>query len=189
MNPRCPYSVVRTIGHRPDRPLVRPLDWRNVSGGRSRQLLRNMEHTQAVHAFVAALARQADSLGWDLEQIDPPRRASGTDRPSEKGVEALPARAWGCAPSIPTPSASCTGARRPGPSSWSGSAGPCVPPQWLPGSPPMRPATMDTRLAPNLRYYSTRRPTDDHGVRGLREIAGEALTSYLGLSDTQISYG
>ena len=29
----------------------------------------------------------------------------------------------------------------------------------------VRPATMATRLAPYLRYYSTRRPTDDHGVR------------------------
>ena len=51
-------------------------DWRNVSGGRSRQLLRNVEHTGAVHAFVAALARQAHALGWELAQIDPPRIAS-----------------------------------------------------------------------------------------------------------------
>ena len=33
-----------------------PLDWRNVSGSRSRQLLRNLEHTGAVHRFLAALA-------------------------------------------------------------------------------------------------------------------------------------
>ena len=31
-----------------------PADWRNVSGARSRQLLRNVEHTEAVHAFIAA---------------------------------------------------------------------------------------------------------------------------------------
>ena len=41
-----------------------PFDWRNVSGGRSRQLLRNIEHTAAVHAFVAALARQVGLLGY-----------------------------------------------------------------------------------------------------------------------------
>ena len=40
-------------------------DWRSVSGRRSRQLLRNMEHTGAVHGFMAALARQARELGWE----------------------------------------------------------------------------------------------------------------------------
>ena len=29
----------------------------------------------------------------------------------------------------------------------------------------MRPATMAERIAPYLRYYSSRRPTDDHGVQ------------------------
>ena len=29
----------------------------------------------------------------------------------------------------------------------------------------MRPATMASRLAPYLRYYSSHRPTDDHGVQ------------------------
>ena len=53
-----------------------PLEWRNVTGGRSRQLLRNIEHTGAVHAFVAALARQALALGWELAQLDPPMSAS-----------------------------------------------------------------------------------------------------------------
>ena len=51
-------------------------DWRSVSGRRSRQLLRNMEHTEAVHGFMAALARQARALGWEVPQLDPPRRAS-----------------------------------------------------------------------------------------------------------------
>ena len=39
-------------------------DWRNVSGRRSRQLLRDMQHTAAVHAFIAALATQARDTGW-----------------------------------------------------------------------------------------------------------------------------
>ena len=29
----------------------------------------------------------------------------------------------------------------------------------------MRPSTMSDRLAPYLRYYSSHRPTDDHGTR------------------------
>ena len=29
----------------------------------------------------------------------------------------------------------------------------------------MRPTTMAARIAPYLRYYSSHRPTDDHGVR------------------------
>ena len=44
---------------------ARPMDWRNVTGGRSRQLLRNLDHTAAVHGFLAALARQARALGWE----------------------------------------------------------------------------------------------------------------------------
>ena len=53
-----------------------PPAWRNVSSRRSRQLLRNVDHTGAVHWFVAALARQSRTLGWEIAQIDPPHRAS-----------------------------------------------------------------------------------------------------------------
>ena len=53
-----------------------PLTWRNVHGSRSRQLLRNQEHTQAVHWFLAVLANQSRSQGWKVVQFDPPRRAS-----------------------------------------------------------------------------------------------------------------
>ena len=52
-----------------------PFAWRNVSGRRSRQLLRNLEHTAAVHGFVAGLARQARGEGWEVLQLDPPHRA------------------------------------------------------------------------------------------------------------------
>ena len=50
--------------------------WRDVAGRRSRQLLRNIEHTAAVHSFIAALATQSRALGWELIQLDPPHRAS-----------------------------------------------------------------------------------------------------------------
>ena len=53
-----------------------PMTWRNVSGSRSRQLLRNAEHTGAVHKFLAALVEQARAAGWKIVQLDPPHRAS-----------------------------------------------------------------------------------------------------------------
>ena len=53
-----------------------PFDWTNVAGGRSRQLLRNLEHTAAVHSFLAAMTTQAALLQWEVVQMDPPRRAS-----------------------------------------------------------------------------------------------------------------
>ena len=55
---------------------ARPLDWRNLTGGRSRQLLRNLEHTAAVHGFLSALTRQCRALAWEIAQLDPPHRAS-----------------------------------------------------------------------------------------------------------------
>ncbi len=93
-----------------------PFDWRSVTGRRSRQLLRNIEHTEAVHAFAAALSRQALALGWEVAQLARPEGRRGTS-----------ATRAGCAPSTPTPSASCAEAPRHGPSSWSGSAAPCGP--------------------------------------------------------------
>ena len=53
-----------------------PLEWRNVSGARTRQLLRHLDHTEAVHGFAARLVRQARSMDWDVAQLDPPQRAS-----------------------------------------------------------------------------------------------------------------
>ena len=38
-------------------------DWRNVSGRNSRQLLRNIDHTAAVHAFLAAMTGQGPAPG------------------------------------------------------------------------------------------------------------------------------
>ena len=125
-----------------------PLDWRNVSGRRSRQLLRNVEHTAAVHAFIAALARQSRSLGWELEQIDPPLRASRYFRHG-----GLPARAGGTRSIHPD----AFGVLRRGPETWPFLL------EWERRA--VRPTTMADRLAPYLRYYSTHRPTDDHGAQ------------------------
>ena len=119
-----------------------PEDWRNVSGRGSRQLLRNVEHTAAVHAFIAALAQQARSLGWELSQLDPPFSASRYFRHSG-GPRSVNPDAFGIL--------------RRGPNAWPFFL------EWERRA--VRPATMAQRLAPYLRYYSSPRPTDDHGVQ------------------------
>ena len=117
-------------------------DWRNVSGRRSRQLLRTIEHTAAVHGFMAALAEQARSLGWETVQLDPPHRASRHFRHGDR-LRAIHPDAFGVL--------------RRGNFTWSFFL------EWERRA--VRPKTMADRLAPYLRYYSTRRPTDDHSVR------------------------
>ena len=119
-----------------------PLDWRNVSGSRSRQLLRNLDHTEAVHGFMAALAVQARRLGWEVVQLDPPHRASRyfrhgerlhSVRPDAFGLLRREGRAW------------------PFFLEWERRA--------------VRPVTMRRRLAPYLRYFASERPLEDHGAR------------------------
>ena len=121
-----------------------PLTWRNASGRRSRQLLRNAEHTDSVHCFVAALSRQARSQSEEIVQIDPPRRASRyfwhydklrSVQPDAFGVLRRAGKAW------------------PFFLEWERRA--------------VRPVTMVARIAPYLRYYSSHRPTDDHGTPSL----------------------
>ena len=135
------------------------LQWRNVTGGRSRQLLRNIEHTAAVHAFIAALASQAHALCWELGQIDPPGKASRYFR-HEGGMRSVNPDAFGVL--------------RRGPANrhffleWERRA--------------VRPSTMEGRLAPYLRYYSSHGPVDDHGDEPSVLIVFEddiAATSFL----------
>ena len=115
-----------------------------VSGRRSRQLLRDLEHTVAVHRFTAALNRQAKGLGWEVEQLDPPHRASRYFRHYGR-PRALHPDAFGML-------------RR----------GDQLRPFFLEYERrAVRPATMAQRLAPYLRYYSSHRPADDHGHRPL----------------------
>ena len=118
------------------------LEWRNVSGRRSRQLLRNTEHTEAVHAFIAALSRQARSLGWEPAQLDPPMRAAKHFRHMD-GLRSVHPDAFGVLrrDSVTWPLFL----------EWERRA--------------VRPSTMAARLAPYLRYYSSHRPTDDHGAQ------------------------
>ena len=115
--------------------------WRTVSGRRSRQLLRDVEHTTAVHGFVAALSRQARVLGWEIDQLDPPKRASRYFW-HFGGMRSVHPDAFGML--------------RRGRTAWPFFL------EWERRA--VRPVTMAARLAPYLRYYSSHRPVDDHGA-------------------------
>lgn len=119
-----------------------PFSWRNVSGAASRSLLRNIEHTEAVHWFVAALASQARSKGTDIVQLDPPHSASKYFRHDGK-LRSIHPDAFGVlrrgATTVPFFL------------EWERRA--------------VRPGTMAARLAPYLRYSSSKQPVDDHGFQ------------------------
>ena len=119
-----------------------PYSWRNLSGSRSRQLLRNIEHTAAVHGFLAALTGQARHLGWEGVHLDPPRRASRHFRHDDRMRAVYP---------------DAFGVLRKEDTTWSFFL------EWERRA--VRPSTMATRLAPYLRYYSSHRPIDDHGAK------------------------
>ena len=120
---------------------ARALTWRNVTGTKSRQLLRNLGHTAAVHGFLAALARQARATGWQVEQIDPP---SGASRYFRLGL------------SLRSVNPDAFGVLSKGGVTWPFLL------EWERRA--VRPATILERLAPHMRYFATHRPIDDHGV-------------------------
>lgn len=115
--------------------------WRGVSGARSRQLLRHLAHTESVHRFVAQLAKQATAAGCDLFQLDPPPRASRYFR-LDGVVRSIHPDAFTMLNVNDAVNAFFLEYERRAD----------------------RPAMMRERLAPYLRYFSTRRPLEDHGV-------------------------
>ena len=118
----------------------RPFGWRNIVGARSRQLLRHLKHTEAVHQFVSQVAKQASERGHVLTQLDPPHRASRYFR-YEGAVRSIhPDAYFRLLTSDGRQAFFLEYERRAD-----------------------RPSTMRDRLAPYLRYYSTRRPLEDHG--------------------------
>ena len=91
---------------------------------------------------MAASAGQALALGWEIVQLDPPRRASRHFRHGDRLRSVHP---------------DAFGVLRRGSVTW---------PFFLERERrAVRPVTMAARLAPYLRYYSSRRPTDDHGAQ------------------------
>ena len=127
-----------------------PLQWRNLRGRRTRQLLRNLTHTEAVHRFLAALADQAHANGWRVTQLDPPQRASRYFR-FDGGLYSVQPDAFGVL--------NCDGRERPFFLEWERRA--------------IRPSTMAAKLAPYLRYYADKRPVEDHGAIPLVLVAFE----------------
>ena len=126
------------------------LDWRSVKGTRSRQLLRHLDHTEAVHGFLAALAEQARMNGSELIQLDPPQRASRYFR-FDGRLHSVQPDAFGALRR--------DGREQPFFLEWERRA--------------IRPSTMAARLAPYLRYHSSRRPVEDHGAPPLVLVAFE----------------
>ena len=121
--------------------LDRPFGWRNIVGTRSRQLVRHLKHTEAVHQFVSQVAKQASERGHALTQLDPPHRASRYFR-YEGAVRSIhPDAYFRLLTSDGRQAYFLEYERRAD-----------------------RPSTMRDRLAPYLRYYSTRRPLEDHGL-------------------------
>ena len=101
-----------------------------------------MEHTDAVHGFVATLAEQVRDQGWKVAQPDPPQRAARYFMHGDR-LRSVHPDAFGILHK---------GERlRPFFLEWERRA--------------VRPTTMAARLAPYLRYYSSHRPTDDHGAQ------------------------
>ncbi len=120
------------------------LSWRNISGRRSGQLVRNMEHTEAVHWFISQVAVQAREQGFRVVQFDPPHRASRHFWHRDK-LRSIHPDAFGILRK--------DGKNMPFFLEWERRA--------------VRPGTMAARLAPYLRYFSSHDPVDDHGVQPL----------------------
>jgi hypothetical protein len=144
-----------------------PDDWRGISGRGSRQLLRNVEHTGAVHGFLASLAQQDPSLGWELAQLDPPFRASRYFR--HEGI-------------MRSVNPDAFGMLRKNQTTWPFFL------EWERRA--VRPTTMAQRLAPYLRYYATPRPLDDHGATPAVLVAFDdelAATHFLRLAAEELA--
>ena len=122
-----------------------PSCWRSVPGARSRPLARTIEHTGAVHQFMAALTGQARrSSRYRVLQASPPHHSTRYFRhrgrlrsvhPDGFGVVRVGTRVF------------------PFFLEWERRA--------------LNPSTMSARLAPYLRYYSSNQPLDDQGHRPL----------------------
>ena len=125
-------------------------DWRDVPGRRLRQLLRHIEHTDAVHSYLASAITSVRQGGWDIVQLDPPHRASRYFR-YEGGQRSVHPDAFFLL-------------RR-------GDETKALFLEWERRA--VRPSTMRERIAPYLRYYSTKGPLDDHGVEPTVRIVVE----------------
>ena len=152
---------------------VEPIDdealssWRDVPGRRSRSLARTIEHTQAVHGFMAALVRQAKGVkGYRAVQVSPPHHATRYFRYGGS-LRSIHPDGYGVVQ---------TGSR--------------TTPFFLEYERrAVNPSTMAARLAPYLRYYSSNRPLEDHGERPLVLIVFDdslAEANFLGVAHREM---
>ena len=144
-----------------------PLSWRNVVGRRSGQLLRNIEHTDSVHWFMAVMERQAHSRNRQIVQLDPPGRASRHFHHQDR-VRSIHPDAFGVL--------------RRDTDTWPFFL------EWERRA--VRPATMADRIGPYLRYYSSHRPTDDNGSRPIVLVVFEdeiAQTHFLRVAQGEMA--
>ncbi len=137
--------------------------WQDVPGTRSRPLARTIEHTEAVHRFMAALARQAkDTPVCRVATASPPHHAARYFRHRGR-LRSIHPDAFGMVQ---------VGERRyPFFLEWERRAS--------------NPSTMAARLAPYLRYYSSSQPLDDHGHRPLALLVFDdphAEANFLGVA-------
>ncbi len=115
--------------------------WRDIPGVRSRPLARTIEHTQAVHRFMASLVRQAKrNPGYRVLQVRPPHHSTRYF-PHRGRLRSIHPDGFGVVR---------VGSKTiPFFLEWERRA--------------LHPSTMAARLAPYLRYYSSKQPLDDHG--------------------------
>ena len=118
-----------------------PATWREVAGSRSRPLARTIEHTDAVHRFLGRLSSQAREQGCRMEQLDPSHRAVRRFRHRGR-LRSIHPDAFGIL--------------RRGRETFHFFL------EWERRA--VRPGTMAARLAPYLRYYSSKQPLEDHGA-------------------------
>ena len=120
-----------------------PVNWRDVPGTRNRPLARTIEHTGAVHRFMAALARQAKRTpAYRVLEVSPPHQAARYFR-HRGNLRSIHPDGFGV---VQAGDKTC-----PFFLEWERRA--------------LHPSTMAARLAPYLRYYASNRPLDDYGHR------------------------
>ena len=144
-----------------------PASWRDVPGRRSRPLARAIDHTQAVHRFMAELVRQAKGTkGYRVAQVSPPHHAT---------------RYFLCGGSLRSIHPDGFGIVQ---------TGSRTTPFFLEYERrALNPSTMAARLAPYLRYYSSNRPLEDHGERPVVLIVFDdplAEANFLGVARSEM---
>ena len=137
--------------------------WRSVPGVRSRPLARTIEHTEAVHRFMATLITQAkDTPGCRVSAASPPHHAARYFRYRGR-LRSIHPDAFAVV-----------------------RVGNSIHPFFLEWERrAAHPSTMAARLAPYLRYYYSNQPRDDHGDRPLALVVFDdtlAEANFLGVA-------